>query len=165
MLTIDESFKQIDKSLGSPNVQTILRILICWKTLNISDLIEKTGYSENQIYRGLKQLEGIGVIRRVKRGVYSLVPNPFTQSLSDAYEQLLVQIIGQELHRITNSLERDSPTEVTKQIYLLTTKWGPILERHFSTKLSSLISHSIDRYEEEDTNNAVDQSQNRSNST
>ena len=140
---------RMDKILGTPSAQRILRIFACWKSLPFKEVIPRAEFSVSQVNSTLNQLEKAHIIIKEKRGVYTLADTPFVTCLTEAYIQLLVQNIGMELYQLTKSLDKSTPREISSRLNKLIFNWKPLLEQHFSHKLSSLVGHTVDRYREE----------------
>lgn len=148
-LLLPPNMEQLDKILGTPSAQRILRILVCWKSLPFKEVIPRAGFSVSQINSTLSQLEKVQIVTKESRGVYTLADTPFVASLTEAYTQLLVQNIGMELYQLTKGLEKLAPREISSRLSKLIFNWRPLLEQHFSHKLSSLVGHTVDRYHRE----------------
>lgn len=148
-LFLASQMEQLDKILGTPSAQRILRILVCWKSLPFKEVIPRAGFSVSQINSTLNQLEKAQIVTKESRGFYALMDTPFVERLTEAYTQLLVQNIGMELYRLTKGLDKLTPQEISLRLNELIFHWKPLLEQHFSHKLSSLVGHTVDRYREE----------------
>lgn len=148
-LPVSSQLEQVDKILGTPSAQRILRILVCWKSLSFKKIIPRAGFSISQINSTLNQLEKAQIVTKESRGIYALADTPFVARLTEAYTQLLIQNIGTEFYRLTKGLDELPPQEMSSRLNGLIFHWKPLLEQHFPHKLSSLVGHTVDRYREE----------------
>ena len=130
--------------LGTASTQKLFNIMVCWEKLTVKELIEKVGVSETQIYTILKNLESIGIIRKISRGVYGLTNNTFTNLLRDAYSENLKRILGSELYRISDIIEGEKSESAIRQFANLIQNWEPFLKKYFSHQISSMGENIID---------------------
>ena len=129
----------LDKTLGTPSAQKILRFLVCWEKLPYRDLIVKSGLSESNVYTTLKKLQQSGVVTSDVRGIYQLSEDEFTQTFKTAYSILLKRIISQNLYEISKQIDTVSPEKITDQLLYLKATYKPFIDKFYSKKFSSLI--------------------------
>lgn len=122
-----------------------MRILFCWGQLSTKTLIKKSQLSESQVYNTLKNLEGIGLVVSVERGIYTYSKSPFANKLKDAYISHLVQIIGKELYNISSELDTLPFNVLDKQFSMLVKLWEPLLDEYYRLKASSLAGHILEK--------------------
>jgi predicted transcriptional regulator len=145
--TIDTGLSELDtlsRFLGTPSAQKVFQLMVCWKSLSKKDLIDKTSFSESQIYLTLNNLEKIGLIEKKSRGVYGLTDAKFTNLLKNAYLSKLEQIIGKELYFIGKNLDSLPSNNLIKLWSQLIDQWEPILNEKFPEKVSSLAGHILE---------------------
>lgn len=135
----------IDKVFGTLSAQRIFFTLAIWEQLAVTDIIAKTKLSESQIHQTLKKLIEIQMVEKVSRGVYALTKNAATEHLKKFYSQLLIEHIGGELHKLSKSIDTQPIEAVSVQLNALLLQWKPLIEQHYSFRVSSLVEAIIDK--------------------
>lgn len=135
----------LDRILGTPSAQNIIRTLACWEGLPVKELIEKTNLSESQIHTTLKNLTKIGIITSPSRGYYQFTQTEVVKKFQEAYTSILIQSVGENLYEIMKTSNEYTPEELTTILGKLQEKWGPIIQNHYSRMFSSLIENTIDK--------------------
>ena len=143
------NLNEFDRSLGTPSAQSILRLFIVWERLQKKQIMEKTGFSESQVYTTLQNLLKIGFLEQESRGLYKLAENLFTKRLSEAYMVRIRQNIGQNLYYLSKNIDTAPLSELEEIFKFIVDQYEPILEKEYTVKLSSLAGHLIDRSAEE----------------
>jgi DNA-binding transcriptional ArsR family regulator len=133
------SIEYLEKTLGTPSAQKILRFLVCWERLPYRDLIVKSGLSESNVYATLRKLQQSGVVTSEVRGIYQLSEDEFIQTYKAAYSVLIKRIISQNLYDISKQIDLVSPEKITDQLLSLRDSYKPFIDRYYSKKFSSLI--------------------------
>lgn len=133
------SIEYLEKTLGTPSAQKILRFLVCWEKLPYRDLIVKSGLSESNVYATLRKLQQSGVVTSEVRGIYQLSEDEFIQTYKAAYSVLIKRIISQNLYDISKQIDLVSPEKITDQLLSLRDSYKPFIDRYYSKKFSSLI--------------------------
>lgn len=133
------SIDYLDKTLGTPSAQKILRFLVCWEKLPYRDLIIKSGLSESNVYATLRKLQQSGVVTSDVRGIYQLNEDEFVQNYKAAYSVLIKRIISQKLYEVSKQIDQVSPEKITDQLLSLRDSYKPFIDRYYSKKFSSLI--------------------------
>lgn len=131
--------EHLDKTLGTPSAQKVLRFLVCWEKLPYRELIAKTGLSESNVYATLRKLQQLGFVTSEVRGIYQLSKDDFTQTFKTSYSVLLKRIISQNLYQISKQIDIVSPDEITDQLLNLRDSYKPFIDKYYSKKFSSLI--------------------------
>ena len=137
--------ESIDKVLGTLSVQRIFFILAIWEKLAVTEIITKTELSESIIHQSLKKLSDHRIVEKISRGIYALSSNPTTEYLKKFYSQILIEHVGSELYRISKSIETEPIEQISSQIDELLLKWKPLIEEHYSFRVSSLVGAFIER--------------------
>ena len=135
----NRSIDYLDKTLGTPSAQKILRFLVCWEKLPYRDLIIKSGLSESNVYATLRKLQQSGVVISDVRGIYQLNEDEFVQNYKAAYSVLIKRIISQKLYDVSKQIDQVSPEKITDQLLSLRDSYKPFIDRYYSKKFSSLI--------------------------
>ena len=117
----------VDSILGTPSSQRLLRLLFCWEQLPIKEIINKSNLSESQVYNTLRNLESIGLVKTISRGIYTHTDSSFTIKLKEAYLSQLVQLIGKELHYLSSELDKLAYEQLDKRFTVLVALWEPLL--------------------------------------
>ena len=131
--------EHLDKTLGTPSAQKVLRFLVCWEKLPYRELIAKTGLSESNVYATLRKLQQLGFVTSEVRGIYQLSKDDFTQTFKTSYSVLLKRIISQNLYQISKQIDIVPPDRITDQLLNLRDSYKPFIDRYYSKKFSSLI--------------------------
>ena len=139
---ITETF---DSILGTPSSQRILRLLFCWGQLPVKELVAKSKLRESQVYNTLRNLEIIGLITTLSRGIYAHTDTAFTKKLKEAYLSQHVQLVGKELHHLSSDLDQLSFEELDKRFTMLVELWEPLLNKYYPLKTSSIAGHIIEK--------------------
>jgi DNA-binding MarR family transcriptional regulator len=139
-----EREKDLDRILGTPSAQNIIRTLACWEGLPVKELIEKTNLSESQIHTTLKNLIKIGIVTSPSRGYYQFTQTEVVKKIQEAYATILIQSVGEELYKIMKTSSEYTSEELATILNKLQEKWGPIIQKHYSRMFSSLIETAID---------------------
>lgn len=135
----------IDKVIGTLSAQRILSILATWDKLAVTDIITKTKLSESQIHQTLKKLYTINMIEKESRGIYTFRKNPVTEHLKKFYTELLIVHLGIELNKLSKIIDTQPIEDVSAQVTALLLQWGPLLEKHYSYRVSSLVEALVDK--------------------
>ena len=135
----------IDKIFGTLSAQRIFFTLATWENLAVTDIITKTKLSESQIHQTLKKLSDIHMIEKVSRGVYALSKNSATEYLKKFYSHLLIEHVGSELYKLSKSVDTQPIEDVSTQLNELLLQWRPLMEEHYSHRLSSLVESILDK--------------------
>jgi predicted transcriptional regulator len=140
-----EKENNLDRILGTPSAQNIIRTLACWERLPVRALIEKTHLSESQIHATLKNLIQIGIVTSPSRGYYQFAQTEVVRKIQEAYTSILIQAVGEELYKIMKTTNEYTPEDLTAILGKLQEKWGPIIQNHYSRMFSSLVETMIDQ--------------------
>jgi len=135
----------IDKVFGTLSAQRIFFTLAVWEKLAVSDIIAKTKLSESQIHQTLKKLSNVQMVEKVSRGVYALTKTTTTEHLKKFYSQLLIEHVGEELYRLSKSIDTQPIEAVSVQLNALLLQWKPLIDQHYSFRVSSLVEAIIDK--------------------
>ncbi len=144
MISLDRE-NDLDRILGTPSAQNIIRTLACWEGLPVKELIEKTNLSESQIHTTLKNLIKIGIVTSPSRGYYQFTQTEVVKKIQEAYTSILIQSVGEDLYKIMKTSNEYTPEELATILGKLQEKWGPIIQNHYSRMFSSLIENMIDQ--------------------
>ena len=136
-----------DSILGTPTSQQIIRLLSIWPELSVKELQEKTSLSETQIHNTLKNLISIDVVKKIKRGIYSLNTNSFTNSLKDAFISNTTEIINNKIYSILQKLKNGEREDAQNEFEVLVLLYNPLLETRFSKVMNSLAHSFLEKYE------------------
>ena len=135
----------IDKIFGTHSAQRIFFTLSIWEKLAVSDIITKTKLSESQIHQTLKKLSDIHMIEKVSRGIYALSKNSATEYLKKFYSHFLIEHVGSELYKLSKSIDTQPIEDVSTQLNELLLQWEPLIEEHYSYRVSSLVESILDK--------------------
>lgn len=136
-----------DSTLGTPTSQQIIRFLSIWSELSIKEIQEKISLSETQIHNTLKNLIRIGVVMKVRRGVYSLNPSPFTENIKNAYISNTTQILNNIIYIIKQKLKEKDIQRANEEYDNIILLYQPLLEEKFSRMMHSLAHSFLEYYE------------------
>ncbi len=139
------TIEDFDKSLGTPSGQAVFRILVCWESLPIREIILKSKLSESQIHNTLKDLISLGLVVKESRGVYSLSKSQIASNLKKAYEEILEQHVGNLLYTLSKQLDIMPLHDIEELWTHLIDQWKPILEKKFKRKAASITNSIIER--------------------
>ncbi len=140
-----EKENNLDRILGTPSAQNIIRTLACWEVLPAKELIKKTNLSESQIHVTLKNLIKIGIVISPSRGYYQFTKTEVVKKIQEAYTSILIQSVGEDLYKIMKTINEYTPEELAAILGRLQEKWGPIIQNHYSRMFSSLVENTIDQ--------------------
>ncbi|MHA1734070.1 MAG: hypothetical protein ACTSU5_19180 [Promethearchaeota archaeon] len=134
-----EEFTLVERTLGTPSAQDIFALLSCWGKLSARDLVDKTRLSESQVHATLRAIEGIGVVARVSRGIYSIARDKFAQQLKGAYLTRIDQSIGKSLYRLVKGLDHLPAQDLSRDLAILVKRWKPLLDQNYHHQVSTLV--------------------------
>jgi hypothetical protein len=138
MLLHSDDEISIDRVLGHLSTQRIFFTLVTWEKLTSNDIIAKTELSDSIIFQTLKSLTALNLVKKVSRGYYSLNTTPSTEHLKKFYLQILIEFVGGEIYKLSKNIETHPIEESSRQFDELLLKWQPIVEEHYSFRVSSL---------------------------
>lgn len=133
-------------ALGRPFVQKVFCSLSAFKKLSVKDLERKTGLSARTVYDALNLLEKSGLVEREERGVYTVASNRNARLFSEAYYQLTVTSLSEELTKIikeSDSIKISGKNEDTRKRLLedleaLARDYGEIIEKEFPRAIQEI---------------------------
>lgn len=140
-----EKENNLDRILGTPSAQNIIRTLACWEVLPVKELIKKTTLSESQIHATLKNLIKIGIVTSPSRGYYQFTQTEVVKKIQEAYTSILIQSVGEDLYKIMKTINEYTQEELAAILGRLQKKWGPIIQNHYSRMFSSLVENTFDQ--------------------
>nr|MDO8081262.1 helix-turn-helix domain-containing protein [Candidatus Freyarchaeota archaeon] len=133
-------------ALGRPFVQKVFCMLSAFKKLPVKDLERKTGLSARTVYDALTLLENAGLVEREDRGVYTVASNRNARLFSEAYYQLMVTGLSEELTKIireSDSIKISGKNGNTRKRLLdeleaLARDYGNIIEKEFPRSIQEI---------------------------
>ena len=132
-----------EKILGIQSMQVILEYLSVYETISIKELKTFTGFSARTIHDNLKSLINQGMVLLHKRGTYKLADSRAVQLLAKFYKQIVIELIGNILHEITDELDRGKTEEELEEdlnkLATLYKHWKPIFELYFPTAMQTIL--------------------------
>jgi DNA-binding transcriptional ArsR family regulator len=134
------------RTLGRPFVQKVFCSLSTFKKLSVKDLERKTGLSARTVYGALTLLEKAGFAEREKHGVYTVASNRNARLFSEAYYQLTVTSLSEELTKIIRESDSikisgkngDTRKRLLDELEALARDYGEIIEKEFPRAIQEI---------------------------
>lgn len=147
MIESSASIEELPIALGTPSAQRIIISLVIWETLSLKELQKVAEISESQLHVIIKRLIISGIVKKEKRGIYTLGDESFVNILSKAYLEKIKHLINQKIYEI-RSLLKKREIEIAFQTYNdLKENYQPVLSTYFSHILSSIAHSFLEYYE------------------
>lgn len=139
----DLSLDELDVVLGNPVSQKLLRLLTCWPSLPVAELVSKSRLDPKLVHHALGQLVRSDILHEISSGVYAIFINSFTKPLQEAYRAKLLEFINAELYTIQQLLKKGDRT-ASNRFRALLEQYKPVLEESFVMQMNSIAHQAID---------------------
>jgi DNA-binding transcriptional regulator GbsR (MarR family) len=148
MQKITNNPSSFEAVLGTPTAQKIVKLLVTWDSLSIQNLVSKSHISKSQVHITLKNLISQSIVFSPSRGNYTLPESPFMKSFKKTYLIKIIELINSEIYIIKQFLKDDKLEQAEKKFSEMVEQYDPILQKSFSSMLSSLSSRFIEKLAE-----------------